>query len=77
MGFRGDWKAFRQVFHFVRHYNTDEVLHGKFHGIQTPHFKGSTLKKISSVVESLFDKCDPQKIFVSTINPVDLLAVRS
>ena len=25
MGFRGDWKAFRQVFNLDRHYNTDEA----------------------------------------------------
>ena len=29
MGFRGDWKAFCQVFHFVRHYNTDEAVFAK------------------------------------------------
>jgi len=26
MGFRGDWKAYCQVFHFVRHYNTDKAV---------------------------------------------------
>lgn len=25
MGFRGDWKAFRQVFNLTRHYNVDEA----------------------------------------------------
>ena len=25
MGFRGDWKAYRQVFNLERHYNTDEA----------------------------------------------------
>lgn len=24
MGFRGDWKAYRQVFNLVRHYNAEE-----------------------------------------------------
>ncbi len=25
MGFRGDWKAFKQVFNMVRYYGTDQV----------------------------------------------------
>lgn len=34
-GFRGDWKALKQSFHFVRHYSTNEAE--EFLGNQTKH----------------------------------------
>ncbi len=64
MGFRGDWKAFRQVFNFTRHYNVDEALK------QELMFSNLATNKLSKMVgQKMFDVFSVEFNLVRKLNP--------